>query len=269
MRLFSFFLITSLFMSCQESEDIKIAMAQIFCLDGDRSGNLVRIEHAIIEAKEKGADIVCFPETALFGWVNPTAHQRAAAIPGRDSDHLCALAKKHEIFLCVGLAEKEGDQLYDAVLLINSNGEILLKHRKINILTELMDPPYTPGSEVGAAETPFGKIGLLICADSFDASVISKMKAQQPDLVLIPYGWAKEEEDWPGHGEELRKTVQNAARELDCPVFGTDLIGEISHGPWTGLVYGGQSVAADEAGNILARGKDRDREVIIVIIEKK
>ena len=38
---------------------VKIALAQIFCLDGDRSGNFARIENAIIEAKEKGAEIVC------------------------------------------------------------------------------------------------------------------------------------------------------------------------------------------------------------------
>ena len=36
---------------------VKIALAQIFCIDGDRSGNFVRIENAIVEAKEKGAEI--------------------------------------------------------------------------------------------------------------------------------------------------------------------------------------------------------------------
>ena len=246
-----------------QSQDVKIAMAQIFCLDGDRSGNFARIEHAIVEASSQEVDIVCFPETSLLGWVNPTAHQRAHPIPGPDSERLCGLAKKYGVFLCVGLAEKEGDKLYDTVLLIDPEGKILLKHRKINLLTWLMEPPYTPGSEVKSIETPFGQVGLMICADSFDDSLVKKMRSQQPDFVLIPYGWAKEEEDWPGHGEELRKTVQNAARGLNCPVVGTDLIGEISHGPWTGQVYGGQSIAVDRKGNILARGKDRDRDIIV------
>ena len=56
---------------------VKIGMAQIFCLDGDREGNFTRIEYAIQEATEKGAQIVCFPEMAVLGWVNPEAHQRA------------------------------------------------------------------------------------------------------------------------------------------------------------------------------------------------
>jgi len=123
---------------------VKIAMCQIFSLDGDRSGNFVRIENAIGEAKDAGADIACFPETALLGWVNPDAHKRACSIPGEDSERLCKLTRDYDIHLCVGMAEKEGKSLYDSAALIDNSGNILLKHRKINLLTELMSPPYTP-----------------------------------------------------------------------------------------------------------------------------
>ncbi len=41
-----------------QDREVKIAIVQIFCLDGDRSGNFVRIENAIDEASKKGADIV-------------------------------------------------------------------------------------------------------------------------------------------------------------------------------------------------------------------
>ena len=89
-------------------------------------------------AKKAGADIACLPETALLGWVNPEAHKRACAVPGADSDRLCKLAKDFGIYLCVGLAEKDGGKLYDSALLIGNAGQILLKHRKINLLSELM-----------------------------------------------------------------------------------------------------------------------------------
>ena len=118
-------------------------MCQIFCLDGDRSGNFVRIENAVSEAAKAGADIICFPETALLGWVNPAAHERAFEIPGQDTNRFAQLAKKYKKHLCVGLAEKDGDKLYDSVVLIDDRGRILLKHRKINILTELR-----PGSQI-------------------------------------------------------------------------------------------------------------------------
>jgi predicted amidohydrolase len=92
------------------------------------------------------------------------------------------------------------------------------------------------------------------------------MAGLKPDLVLVPYGWAAEEEDWPLHGQELRKTVSKAARIIRAPVVGVDLVGEITHGPWTGMTYGGQSVAADAEGRIIAVAKDRDREVLVVQI---
>jgi predicted amidohydrolase len=249
-----------------EKRVIHVAMCQIFCLDGDRSGNLARIENAIQEAKQAEVDIACFPETALLGWVNPEAHKKAHPIPGRDSNHLSHLAARYKIHLCIGLAEKQEDRLYDAVILIDDKGKILIKHRKINILSHLMTPPYTPGENISCVETRWGKIGLLICADTFKQDILDRMARLKPDLVLVPYGWAAKEEDWPQHGQELRKTVSNAARIIKAPVVGVDLVGEITHGPWTGMTYGGQSVAADAEGKIIAVAKDRDREVSVVQI---
>jgi N-carbamoylputrescine amidase len=101
--------------------EVKIAMAQIFYLDGDRAGNFLRIENAIIDAKKQKAEIVTFPESCILGWVNPTAHQRAFPIPGEDSKELCALAKKYKIYLCIGVDEKDGDKLFDSALLIDDN----------------------------------------------------------------------------------------------------------------------------------------------------
>ncbi len=66
-----------------------------------------------------GVEIACLPEMAVLGWVNPDAHERGCAIPGADSDRFCGLAKKYEIFVCVGLGEKDGRKLYDSAV---SNG---------------------------------------------------------------------------------------------------------------------------------------------------
>ncbi|MBI1387650.1 MAG: serine hydrolase [bacterium] len=245
---------------------VNVAMAQIVCLDGDREGNFARIEHAIHEASQAGAQIVCFPETALLGWVNPDAHDRADPIPGPSSDRLCDLAKRYSVYLCVGLAEKDGDALYDSAILIDDRGRILSKHRKMNILNELMKPSYVPGREIVAVDTPLGRIGMLICADTFVDGNLARMAAQKPDLVLVPYGWAAPEEKWPGHGKELEKTVVNAAKRIGAPVVGTDVVGAISHGPWTGWVYGGQSIAASRDGKVLGVAADRDRDVKIITI---
>lgn len=150
--------------------------------------------------------------------------------------------------------------------MIDDEGQILHKHRKMNILANLMTPPYSSGKNVDVAMTKFGKIGLLICADTFKTDILEQMASLKPDLVLIPYGWAAKQEKWPEHGKELHKTVSKAARTIRAPVVGVDLVGEITHGPWAGMTYGGQSVASNAEGEILATAKDRDLEVMIIQI---
>ncbi|MFC2096801.1 carbon-nitrogen hydrolase family protein [Bacteroidota bacterium] len=263
------YLISILFLTSSNlySQELKIAIGQIVCIDSDRSGNFVRIENAIMEAKSAGADIITFPETSIYGWVNPAAHKIAFPIPGKDSDRLCKLAKENNISICIGLAEKENDKLYDTAILINNKGDIILKHRKMNILKELMTPSYSEGVDIKTVITEFGNIGILICADTFKEEILKRMKGLKPDLLLIPYGWAAPEKSWPEHGMELLKVVQNTAKTVGCPVIGTDLAGKISNGPWTGMTYGGQSVAVNKNGNILGLGKDRDKDIIIVNIK--
>jgi N-carbamoylputrescine amidase len=245
---------------------IKLAMCQIFILDGDRAGNFVRIENAIREAKDDGAEIVCLPETSILGWVNPDAHKRAYSIPGKDSDRLRKLAKKFKVYLCAGLEEKDGNRLYDSAILTDDKGKIILKHRKINVMPELMKPPYTPGGEIGAVRTKFGKISVLICADTHEDEILERMAALKPDLLLVPYGYAAPETDWPGHGKELKKVVTKTAKKTKTVVVGTNLVGEITHGLWRGRVYGGQSIAADKNGKVIAVCKDRDRDIRIIAV---
>lgn len=245
-------------------QNIKIALCQIVILDGDRDGNLIRIENAVAEAKDKHADIACFPEMCIYGWVNPEAHHLASTIPGKNSDRLCAIAEQFQMHISIGLAEKDGDDLYDSAILIDNQGKIVLKHRKINLLSELMNPPYTPGKTVQVIVTQFGRIGILICADTFEEHLLLEIKDQCPDLLLVPYGWAEEANKFPEHGQKLADVVSHAAAVIGAPVIGTDSVGMILHGPWKGRVYGGQSVAADAMGNILIRLKDRDKDLQII-----
>jgi hypothetical protein len=51
------------------------------------------------------------------------------------------------------------------------------------------------------------------------------------------------------------------------PVVGTDLVGEMTRGPWSGRIYVGASVVADGSGAVLAILQDRDTEVHLVNLE--
>jgi predicted amidohydrolase len=131
-----------------------------------------------------------------------------------------------------------------------------------------MTPPYTVGDgSTMTAVTRFGKIGVLICADTFRTELLQGMRDAKPDLLLVPYGWAAPEQQWPEHGRDLEKHVRQVALFVHCPVVGADLVGEITHGAWAGQVYGGQSVGVDREGTRLALGNDRDRDLVMIEIK--
>ena len=131
-----------------------------------------------------------------------------------------------------------------------------------------MDPPYSQGKPegIGVADTEFGRIGVLICADTFLDRAAHQMTAFKPDLVIVPYGWAAESDQWPAHAGNLERLVQRCAAEWKCPVVAPDLVGAMSHGPWKGQTYGGASLVVDGSGKVLHRLRDRDVEVKVVDI---
>jgi len=245
------------------AREVRVAVCQILGIDSDREGNFQRITHALEQAVKDKADIACFPESIVLGWENPDAHKLAAPIPGEDSDRICGLAKRFNVMMVIGLDEKDGDKLYDSAILVDRDGKILLKHRKINVLPELMDPPYSTGKaeDISAVDTRLGRIGVVICADTFVEDCCQRMKALKPDLALVPYGWAAASKEWPGHAKGLEKLVCKLGGTWSCPVVGIDLVGAMSQGPWRGRVYGGASIVADAQGRTVAVLKDRDVEV--------
>ncbi len=248
---------------------VRLAICQILVIDSDREGNFRRIEYALDQAEAQHANIAIFPESSILGWENPDAHRMVASIPGADSDRIAALARKHHIMIAIGMDEKDGDKLYDSAILVDKTGKLLWKHRKINVLPELMTPPYAQGrpEDIGVVDTEFGRIAVLICADTFTDAFVNRMKVLKPDLMLVPYGWAAPDDQWPQHSKVLEELVKRRAAEVRCPMAGVDLVGEMTHGPWAGQTYGGSSFVADGTGKILLTLKDRDTDFRVIDVQ--
>jgi predicted amidohydrolase len=262
-------LASTIMSAAQARKTVRLAVCQILVIDGDREGNFRRIEYALEGARAQHADIAVFPESSILGWENPDAHRLAAPIPGADSDRIAALARKYGIMIAIGLDEKDGERLYDSAILVDRTGKLLSKHRKINVLPELMTPPYSQGrpEDIGVVDTEFGRLAVLICADTFTDAYVERLKALKPDLMLVPYGWAAPNEQWPQHSKVLEDLVKKRAAELKCPMAGVDLVGEMTHGPWAGQTYGGSSFVADGEGKILLTARDRDTDLRVIDVE--
>src|SRR4051812_3314427 len=114
-------------------KEFRLAVVQMHVEGGDQEGNLERAAHLVDEAVRAGAQVVLLPETMDLGWTHPSARTGADAVPdGATCSFLRSLARQHGIYLCAGLTERSGDQIFNAAVLISPPGDVILHHRKLN-----------------------------------------------------------------------------------------------------------------------------------------
>src|SRR5688500_2613767 len=110
----------------------KLAMAQMRVIGGEPEANLARAGEMIARAASAGAAIALLPECVDFGWNHPSARWRAQPIPeGKTCQFLRDAAKRHGLYVCCGLVERQGDALYNSAVLVDPQGRIVLHHRKL------------------------------------------------------------------------------------------------------------------------------------------
>ena len=79
--------------------------------------------------------LILLPEAMDLGWTHPSALTDAQPIPdGATCQFIIQQAKQHKIYICAGLIEKENDLVYNAAILVDPSGDVILTHRKINEL---------------------------------------------------------------------------------------------------------------------------------------
>src|SRR4030095_13988899 len=144
----------------------KLAMGQMLVEGGRRDENLRRAVRMVEDAAAQDCRIVVLPECLDAGWAHPEARRLARADPGRHSDLLAGAARQAGIYVAAGLTERDGERIYNSAVVVSPEGEILVKHRKINEL-EIAHDLYATGDRLSVAETALGRIGLTICADNF------------------------------------------------------------------------------------------------------
>src|SRR5262245_5256867 len=139
---------------------MKIALAQMLVEPGQKEANLARAEERVAQAKQRGVDVVVLPEALTLGWTHPSARDLADEIPeGESCRRLRAAAKKQGIYVCAGIIERAGKLLFNAAVVIDPHGEVLLHHRKINEL-DFGRELYALGDRLQVCDTPLGRIGL-------------------------------------------------------------------------------------------------------------
>ena len=250
---------------------LRVGMGQMLVVGGQPEANLDRADRFIRDAATQGCRLIVLPECLDLGWTDSSAKRLAQPIPGPYSQRLAHSAKETGLFVVAGLVERAGDKLYNAAVLIDPHGQMLLVHRKINEL-EIAHDLYSIGDRLAVAHTELGTLGINICADNFPKSlaighVLARMGAQ---LLLSPSAWAVDadhDNQIEPYGELWRSAYGELGRLYELPVVGVSNVGWLTDGPWKGRKAIGCSLATDHRGERLAEGPYGEASEALIVVE--
>lgn len=165
----------------------KVAVVQAGSIVMNKEKCINKAKKLILEAGKQGANIILFPEAFIpayprgmtFGTVIGSRSEsgrndflryakNSINVPGPETEQLGAAVKKAGAYTLIGVIEREGGTLYCTVLFFAPDGSLLGKHRKLKPTgSERFIWGEGDGSTMPVFDTPYGKIGALICWENY------------------------------------------------------------------------------------------------------
>lgn len=196
---------------------VRVAGIILKWVKGDKDANYRRAEPLIRQAAAEGANLVVTTECFLDGYAIrdkqiPLDSWRELAEPIPDGPYirrLCSLADELDIHLVAGMVERAGERTHNTAVLIGPDGRLLGRYRKQCLGHEA--PRNSPGDASPVFDTPFGRVGLIICADRRESEVVRRIAANGVALIVCPSGgmWGPEKNDFH---------LQDRSRENRVPI---------------------------------------------------
>jgi aliphatic nitrilase len=223
-----------------------------------RAATMQKVLAAIAAATREGAGLVVFPETVVpyypyFSFVTPAAqmgaehlrlYAEAVTVPGPDTAAVSAAARENGIVVVLGVNERDGGTLYNAQLIFDADGELVLKRRKITpTYHERMVWGMGDGSGLRVVETAAGRIGALACWEHYNPLARYALMAQHEQIHCSQF---------PGSlvgqifADQLEVTIRHHALESGCFVVNAtawlsdeQIASVVPEGPLQGALHGG------------------------------
>ncbi|NQT53603.1 carbon-nitrogen hydrolase family protein, partial [bacterium] len=147
----------------------KVKLGSVFLrpTNSTREKNLDLWCQQIDAAGKLGLDAVCLCEAITSVGTRQTAADDARPIPGPDTERLGAAARRNKLYVVAGLAERDGDAIYNTAVLLDREGRLAGKYRKVHLPREEWKKGITPGHEYPVFRTDFGTVAIQICYDWF------------------------------------------------------------------------------------------------------
>ncbi|PLZ00598.1 nitrilase [Burkholderia sp. WAC0059] len=206
------------------------AVVQASTVMFDRDATVQVARHWMAEAAARGAQVVVFPEAFLGGYPKGadfhiyvggrTAQGRrefqqyydgAVDMDGPELKALAAAAGEFGLYVCIGIIERDAGTLYCTAVYLGPQGTILGKHRKLMpTAAERLMWGFGDGSTLRAVDTPFGKLGAVICWENYMPALRLAMYQQNVAIYCAPT--ADDRDTWIS-------TMQHIALEGRCFVL--------------------------------------------------
>jgi predicted amidohydrolase len=200
----------------QTVTQLRVASAAVIPEKWDKETNWMRIEKMVREAATMGgAELVVTPEGILEGYVinevnavkDPKEKKEilkkfksvAETVNGEYITKACNICKELNIYLVFGFLEERNAKLYNTVILIDPEGDIVGRYSKTHFAQgyEINPDVYTAGDEYPVFNTPFGKVGMIICYDRQLPEPARIMALKGAQVLFVPaYGSYTEETGW-------------------------------------------------------------------------
>jgi NAD+ synthase (glutamine-hydrolysing) len=221
-------------------------MVQDNFLVGDINGNARLIIKLAQAAAGQGAELVIFPELALTGYPPEDLLFRPGFITRVETAVEKIKQSVTGVDIVFGLPARHDDRVYNTAVWIR-NGECIARYYKQSLPNySVFDEVryFSPGNESCVVALNEFRFGLVICEDAWEAGPVAAAKSAGADTVIIINAS-------PFHGDKYQERVgmlQQRTRESGLPMYYVNMVGGQDE-----LVFDGESLAVDRAGNVICR----------------
>lgn len=259
-----------------DQQVFRAAAAQFAPVFLNRSATMEKTCALMAEAARQEIKLLTFPEAFLPGypdwvWAIPAGEdilqelyrrllENAIDVPGLETEQLCRTAKQTGVFTVIGVNERNREassgSLYNTMLYIDGEGNLLGKHRKL-VPTGGERLVWAPGdgSTLGIHDTAMGKIGGLICWENYMPLARYAFYAKGVQIYIAPT-W-DQGDVWLSSMRHIAKEGGMYVISVCMPLRKEDIPNELGFkqrypadsGPW---INRGNSAIIDPSGNILA-----------------
>ncbi len=235
------------------AETLKIALVHLAVEFQQPETNRRRLLELNRRAAAGGARIIVNTEAGLSGYGFDSRSEMAAMAETADGPTLKALsrlAREQDVYICAALAELDPatELVYNSAFLLGPDGRIQCRRRKVTAETKWACPGEPRQEDV--CDTPWGRVGLLICSETYFGIFVRQLALKGADLVLVPA-------NWPAGGLEPRelwgaRALENGLALAVCNRAGQDRRMDCSRS---------SSCLFDAEGNILLAGQSQESKV--------